>query len=135
MKIEKFTSKIKVAGRAVEYWGSQSISSDASAIFELIKNSRDADATTVEIIFENTGIVGGTITVKDNGNGMSKKEVDGKWLIAGTDSKIVDTVSKGGRRVWGEMGIGRFSCERLAQKTTMISLPKDSGNQIVMNFD
>lgn len=133
--VEKFKSKIKVAGRAVEYWGSQSISSDTSAVFELIKNSRDADATKVEIIFENTGVIGGTITVKDNGNGMSKKDVDEKWLIAGTDSKIVNTVSKGGRRVWGEMGIGRFSCERLAQKATMISLPKNFGNQIVMNFD
>ena len=133
--LEKFESKIKVAGRAVTYWGSQSISSDTSAIFELIKNSRDADATKVEIIFENTGMIGGTITIKDNGNGMSKKDVDEKWMIAGTNSKIVDTVSKGGRRVWGEMGIGRFSCERLAQKTTMISLPKNSGNQIVMNFD
>lgn len=132
---EKFKSKIKVAGRAVEYWGSQSISSDTSAVFELIKNSRDADATRVEIIFENTSDIGGTITVRDNGNGMTRKEVDEKWLIAGTDSKIVNTVSKGGRRVWGEMGIGRFSCERLAKKTRMISMPKDFGNKIVMNFE
>lgn len=135
MSYAPFKSIIKVAGRAVEYWGSQSISSDASALFELIKNSRDADATRVEIIFENTGSIGGTITVKDNGNGMTKKEVDEKWMIAGTDSKIVTTVSKGGRRVWGEMGIGRFSCERLAKRTKMISLPRDSGNKIVMDFD
>lgn len=134
-KIEKFASKIRVAGRAVEYWGSQSISSDASALFELIKNSRDADATKVEIIFENTGSGGGTITIKDNGNGMTRNDVDEKWLIAGTDSKIVNTISKGGRRVWGEMGIGRFSCERLAKKTRMISLPRNSGNKIVMDFD
>jgi len=133
--IEKFKSKIKVAGRAVEYWGSQSISSDASALFELIKNSRDADATKVEVIFENVSGEDGTITIKDNGNGMTKQEVDEKWLIAGTDSKIANTMSMGGRRVWGEMGIGRFSCERLAKKTRMISLPKDSGNQIVMDFD
>lgn len=133
--IEKFKSKIKVAGRAVEYWGSQSISSDASALFELIKNSRDADATKVEVIFENVSSLGGTITIKDNGNGMTKKEVDEKWMVAGTDSKIVNTVSKGGRRVWGEMGIGRFSCERLAKTTKMISLPRDSGNKIVMDFD
>lgn len=133
--IEKFESKIKVAGRAVEYWGSQSISSDASALFELIKNSRDADATKVEVIFENVASDGGIITIKDNGNGMTKKEVDEKWMIAGTDSKIVNTMSKKGRRVWGEMGIGRFSCERLAKRTQMISLPRDSRNKIVMNFD
>ena len=132
---EKFTSKIKVAGRAIEYWGSQSISSDESAIFELIKNSRDADALRVEIIFEDVTSEDGTITVKDDGNGMTREEVDGKWLIAGTDSKIRNTMSSGGRRVWGEMGIGRFACERLAKKTTMVSLPRDSGNKIIMNFD
>lgn len=132
---EKFQSKIKVAGRAVAYWGSQSISSDASALFELIKNSRDADATKVEIIFENVTGASGTITVMDNGNGMTKKEIDERWLVAGTDSKTVNTTSKGGRRVWGEMGIGRFSCERLAKRTRMISLPKNFGNKIVMDFN
>lgn len=106
-----------------------------SAIFELVKNSRDADSTQVEIVFENVANVGGTITIKDNGNGMTKKDVDEKWLVAGTDSKIVNTISRGGRRVWGEMGIGRFSCERLAKTTQMISLPMDSGNKIVMSFD
>ena len=133
--IKKFQSKIKVAGRAVAYWGSQSISSDASALFELIKNSRDADATKVEIIFENVAHAGGTITIMDNGNGMTKKEIDERWLVAGTDSKTVNTISSGGRRVWGEMGIGRFSCERLTKRTRMISLPKNSGNKIVMDFD
>ena len=132
---EKFTSKIKVAGRAVEYWGSQSISSDTSAVFELIKNSRDADATKVELLFENVSSESGTVTVRDNGNGMTKKEIDEKWLIAGTDSKIVNPKSAGGRRVWGEMGIGRFSCERLAEKTRMISLPRNSVNKIIMDFD
>ena len=84
--IEKFESKIKVAGRAVEYWGSQSISSDASALFELIKNSRDADATKVEVIFENVASDGGIITIKDNGNGMTKKEVDESYVIYDTNT-------------------------------------------------
>lgn len=65
----KFKSKIKVAGKAIEYWGRQSISSDTSALFELVKNSRDADASRVEIIFESTSRIGGSITVRDNGNG------------------------------------------------------------------
>ena len=131
----KFKSKIKVAGKAIEYWGSQSISSDTSALFELVKNSRDADASRVEIIFEGTSRIGGSITVRDNGNGMAMEDVDEKWLVAGTDSKLVHSVSRGGRRVWGEMGIGRFACERLGKRTQMISFPRDLENKIVMNFD
>lgn len=119
----------------MEYWGSQSISSDASALFELVKNSRDADATKVEITFENVGGAGGRIIVKDNGRGMTKSNVLEKWLVAGTDDKVIHTKSKDGRRVWGEMGIGRFSCERLAKKTRMISCPVEKNEKIVMDFD
>jgi len=133
--IQEFETGIKVAGRAVEYWGSQSISSDASALFELVKNSRDADATRVEITFENVGKTAGRIMIKDNGRGMTKNDVLEKWLVAGTDDKILHTKSKDGRRVWGEMGIGRFSCERLAKKTRMISSPSDKNEKIVMDFD
>ena len=132
---EKFKSKIMVAGRAVEYWGSQSISSDSSAIFELVKNARDADATKAEIIFENTDKEGGRIIIRDNGHGMTREEIDGSWLVAGTNFKLVNTKSKKGRRMWGEMGIGRFSCERLAKQTTMISLPDGKNEKIVMRFD
>lgn len=133
--IKEFKSAIKVAGRAVEYWGSQSISSDASALFELVKNSRDADAKKVEILFENVTTPSGRITVKDDGTGMTEDEIKEKWLVAGTDFKIINPKTKAGRRVWGEMGIGRFSCERLAKKTKMISYPRDKNEKIVMDFD
>ena len=132
---EKFKGKIKVAGRAVEYWGSQSISSDSSAIFELIKNARDADATKVEIKFEKMEDSGGRITITDDGHGMTREKITNSWLVAGTNSKLIDTKSKKGRRMWGEMGIGRFSCERLAEKTAMTSLPYQKNEKIVMHFD
>ena len=132
---EKFKSKIMVSGRAVEYWGSQSISSDSSAIFELVKNARDADSTKVEIKFENTENKGGRIIIKDNGHGMTREKISSGWLVAGTNFKLLNTKSKKGRRMWGEMGIGRFSCERLAKETTMISLPEGVNEKIVMRFD
>jgi signal transduction histidine kinase len=135
VRLKKIESAISVAGRAVEYWGSKSISSDTSAIFELVKNARDADATKIEITFENGVANGGQITVEDNGHGMTWEDIQSKWLVAGTDFKLRQTHSKGGRRVWGEMGIGRFSCERLAKRTKMISLPKGSSEKIVMDFD
>lgn len=133
--VERFTRKITVAGRAIEYWGSQSISSDSSAIFELVKNARDADSTKIWIKFENTENGGERITVKDNGHGMTKEKIFENWLVAGTAYKLHNTKSNKGRRVLGEMGIGRFSCERLAKRTVMISMPEDVNEKIVMKFD
>lgn len=134
-QVREFKAAIKVAGRAVEYWGSQSISSDISALFELVKNARDADSKKVEILFENVGKSGGRIVVNDDGVGMTEDEIFDKWLVAGTDYKLLNQKTKGGRRVWGEMGIGRFSCERLARKTRLTSYPINSNTKVVMDFD
>jgi signal transduction histidine kinase len=133
--VKEIKAAIKVAGRAVEYWGSQSISSDSSAIFELVKNARDADATSVEITFENVEEPDGRIIISDDGHGMTRNDVENRWLVAGTDFKIANPKSRGGRRMWGEMGIGRFSCERLSDRTTLISYPREVDEKVVMSFD
>lgn len=133
--MERFRRGIKVAGRTVTYFGSQSISNDTSAVFELIKNSRDADATTVLVSFEDLEGGGQQIVIEDNGVGMTDGDIIDKWLVAGTDSKSTKTKSPAGKTVWGEMGIGRFACEKLAEKTTMISYPKDEATMIQMSFD
>ena len=130
-----FRSSIRISGRALGYWGSQSISSDPSAVFELVKNAKDADATYVEIAFENAGRKDGRITVRDDGDGMTREAIDKAWMVAGTDSRRRNRVSGRGRQVLGEMGIGRFSCERLAGMTTMRSYPRGGGDMVVMEFD
>ena len=130
-----FQSSMKISGRALGYWGSQSISSDSSAMFELVKNAKDADASYVEISFENADKRDGRIVVKDDGHGMTKERIDTVWMVAGTDDRSQNRKSKGGRAVLGEMGIGRFSCERLAEKTTMRSYPQGDTNMVEMVFD
>ena len=133
--MERFNQGMKVAGRAVTYFGSQSISNDTSAIFELVKNSRDADAARVSVSFENLEGDGQRIVIEDDGVGMTYSDIVDKWLVAGTDSKSKNTKSPAGRTVWGEMGIGRFACEKLADRTTMVSYPKDEATMIQMSFD
>lgn len=130
-----FQSSMRISGRALGYWGSQSISSDSSAMFELVKNAKDADASYVEISFENADKQDGRIIVRDDGHGMTKERIDTVWMVAGTDDRRQNRKSKGGRAVLGEMGIGRFSCERLAEKTTMRSYPLDDADMVEMVFD
>ena len=126
---------MKISGRALGYWGSQSISSDSSAMFELVKNAKDADASYVEISFENADKSDGSITVRDDGHGMTRERIDAVWMVAGTDDRRRNRRSKAGRAVLGEMGIGRFSCERLAERTVMRSYPEGDDNMVEMAFD
>ena len=53
------------------------------ALSELIKNSFDADAITCEICFEDD-----TITILDDGHGMSEKEFLDHWMRIGTTHKV-----------------------------------------------
>ena len=117
------------------YFGSQSISNNTSAIFELVKNSRDADAKNVFIKFENLGSAQGKIMIEDDGIGMTLDDVKNKWLVAGTDTKVTAPKSPSGRRVQGEKGIGRFACEKLAKRVTLESYPQGSDDVVQMMFD
>src|SRR5580698_9841614 len=62
--------------------GSELITDDEVAIFELVKNSFDAAAKHVDLYFENDQIV-----ISDDGVGMSLEDVRHKWLFVGYSAK------------------------------------------------
>lgn len=121
------------SGRTIDYFGSDSISSDGTAIFELIKNSRDANAKKIEIKFKNVGKTSCTIEIYDDGDGMSKQEILEKWMVIGNDNRLVNNKTKKGKAVWGEKGIGRMACQKLGSQLEMVTVK--SSNQIEMSFD
>ncbi|MGV8946476.1 MAG: ATP-binding protein [Lutibacter sp.] len=100
--------------------GRDLIIDDNIAIFELVKNSYDAHAKNVVIIFEDDKII-----ISDDGKGMSQKDLRDKWFAVaysakqdGTEDDDVRKHShlnnlKSKRFYAGAKGIGRFSCDRL----------------------
>ncbi|EPZ0876781.1 TPA: ATP-binding protein [Pseudomonas aeruginosa] len=86
------------------------------ALAELVKNSYDADAQDVIISFKND-----SITVSDNGSGMSKDEFIKLWLRVGTTHKQELITSPGGRIVTGSKGVGRLAVQFLGDKIELIS--------------
>lgn len=101
------------------------------ALSELIKNSYDADATEVEVIFETTETGKSCIKIIDNGVGMNFKAVENYWMriaTANKEEKDVSTVF--GRHLTGAKGIGRFSCRRLGIKLTLITRGTKEGNKL-----
>ena len=112
------------SGKMARLLGRESVSSDVAAIFELVKNAYDADATIVKISFLNFSIDSDekpVIVIEDNGIGMSFNDFQENWLVIGTYSKDRHQRTKKGRRVVGNKGIGRFATEKLAVKTKLIS--------------
>lgn len=102
--------------------GSQLISDKFTAIIELVKNSYDANATEVKIDFYKDKII-----IKDNGLGMSKKDISSKWMKIGTNNKRKETHSPEpfNRVFLGEKGIGRFAIEKIADLITLETKQED----------
>lgn len=99
------------------------------AIFELVKNSYDANASTVKIIFLKDKII-----IKDNGQGMSKDDLVNKWLnLAYSEKK--EGAANNDRAFVGSKGIGRFSADRLGKKLTIKTKHKGSKNFHQLDVD
>ncbi|MDZ7726098.1 MAG: ATP-binding protein [Candidatus Campbellbacteria bacterium] len=87
-----------------------------------LENSYDADAKEVILTFIDTDKIGGTLNIKDDGDGMTKDElIDGFMRISST-SKIHNPYSrKYNRKRAGQKGIGRFAVQRLGTNLTIIT--------------
>lgn len=107
----------------------------ASALRELIANAFDADATEVHIQTDAPRF--DSITVRDNGRGLSRKALahvihhiggSPKRTMRGAELDVVDEhnpyLSKSGRRVIGKIGIGLFSVAQLTAHFQIISKVK-----------
>jgi len=101
--------------------GRDLITDEFVAIFELVKNSFDARATRVDVVF-----LPGRLFITDNGKGMSLGDIQDKWLFVAYSAKKDGTEDAGyrerigtGKAYAGSKGVGRFSCDRLGQTLRM----------------
>ncbi len=116
----------QTAARTVDHLGREQIADAPTAISELWKNAYDAYARSVELnIFDGEAPVAALL---DDGHGMSREDFVGRWLVVGTQSKILpDNTSAADRnglrnRVrQGQKGIGRLSCANLAPILLFVS--------------
>ena len=129
--------------------GKELITDDDIAIFELVKNSYDAYAKNVKIIFENLSKALGSdskIIIIDDGNGMSREDIEKKWLFVGfSEKKPIKKNSKKiknyrdkikQKRIFaGAKGIGRFSADRLGKNLTLYSKKKNEKHVNKLEID
>lgn len=118
--------------------GDQLIKNHTLALFELVKNSYDADANKVDLQLNDIDTTNGSIEVEDDGNGMALETIVNVWLEPANSHKA-DARSKGvktrkGRLPVGEKGVGRFAVHRLGRKITMITRSQGC-KEVVVNID
>ena len=104
--------------------GADLVRNDVVAVMELVKNSYDALATTVDVQFGVSDEHGKYLDVVDNGTGIERDTLENVWCIVATPHRHDHPLSKKGtrtRRVAGEKGLGRLSAARLGRQLHMLT--------------
>ncbi len=122
----------------IQRLGAELVGKQDTALSELIKNAYDADAKRVTLTFSNYQYPGGTLTIEDDGSGMSDEVIRLAWMRISTASKIDQPLSPIFQRVRaGKKGIGRFAVQRLGKRLHLESRPlgSETGFRVIFNWD
>ncbi|MEO6328991.1 MAG: ATP-binding protein, partial [Ginsengibacter sp.] len=119
--------------------GRELITDRITAVFELVKNSYDANATNVSIDFFNISTKNpeSKIVISDNGVGMSFEDIRDKWMVVGTNSKRIKLISDPpfNRKFVGEKGIGRFAVDKLGERLIIRTKQIESAKWLKVNIN
>lgn len=123
-------TKLRVRARAVDMLGRQQIAGIPTAIHELFKNAHDAYAERVEVDFFRRNRV---LVLRDDGYGMTRDDVENRWLTLGTESRLNANKNLDRSNEWrgprnlpprsimGEKGIGRLAIAVIAPVTLLMT--------------
>lgn len=131
--------QFKISAALKNIIGRDLINDDFIAVFELVKNSYDAHASKVDIIFEKKDLNFSKITIIDDGKGMNYTDLINKWLFVAYSAKKDGTEEdnynyrdriKIKRAYAGAKGIGRFSCDRLGTDLYLETIKEELNSKV-----
>ena len=134
--IEQGTLNFSIESRLLRELGERLVKQPEVAVVELVKNAYDADALECTIDTETDS----TITVEDNGHGMTLEQFTDGWMRIGTSSKELEILSKKYMRlITGEKGIGRFAVRFLGRALHLETVANDPERgirtRLIADFD
>lgn len=128
--------RFSVDAGVINRLGKELVGRHETAVSELVKNAYDADATQVNLVFQNAFEEGGVLHIKDNGVGMTKEQLINGFMRLSSSDKIHNPKSpKYNRTRAGRKGIGRFATQRLGNKLTIITQTESSKNALKVVID
>jgi len=137
-KLDDIQVRFSVDAGIINRLGKELVGKHETAVSELVKNAFDADATEVNLVFENAWNAGGTLTIEDNGTGMTKDQLINGFMRLSSSDKIHNPISDKYKRTRaGRKGIGRFATQRLGSKLTIIThtVKSESSIKISINWN
>lgn len=128
--------RFSIDSGVIDRLGRELVARQETAVSELVKNSYDADANNVVLTFTETEKIGGTLTIEDDGDGMTRDELINGFMRISSTNKIHNPISrKYKRKRAGQKGIGRFAVQRLGQVLTIITQTSDSSYALKLTIN
>ena len=129
--------ELKFDPKTIEHLGVKMYSTLPPALAELISNAYDADSSSVEIILHTKGGRPSSIIVQDDGDGMSAKDIQEKFLVIGRNRR--EDGDKPSRRfnrlATGKKGLGKLALFGLANKITINTVKDGLLNVFELDWD
>ncbi len=122
--------------RLLQLLGDELIGSPRLAVFELVKNAYDADASEAIVCLDLGSVREPVITVTDDGEGMTLDVLRSVWLVPGDDyrqkQRLFDRRTvKHERLPLGEKGLGRFAVHKLGNHITLVTRAQNADECVV----
>ena len=133
---QEISQPFRPRARMLQLLGNELIASDRLAVFELVKNAYDADASQVTVRMDLNRPIGPMITVYDDGTGMTLDDILSVWLVPGDDHRKQQRAARirtpiHNRLPLGEKGLGRFAVHKLGNHITLVTRAKNSEECVV----
>ena len=130
--------KFRVSSYLKDIIGRDLVTNEFVAIFELVKNAFDAGTSRVDIIFNPADA---TITIVDDGHGMSRDDLRDKWLFVAHSDKALQAgndyraLIRPAGQMAGSKGIGRFAGDTLGEGLELYSRAKNEDSISKLEID
>src|ERR1035438_2271147 len=132
---EKRKLTMKFAGRFIELLGQQMYGGPVPAVAELIANSWDADALSVQVrVPDDPTAPGAEIVVQDTGRGMTFDDLNEFYLTIGYERRCRGEKTEGGRDVMGRKGIGKLAGFGIAEDIVVRAVRDGHAVEILLNY-
>ena len=133
---QTYQSTFRPRARLLQLLGDQLIGSARLAVFELVKNAYDADASQVEVVLHDVGKASPWISVQDDGEGMTLDTLTNIWLVPGHENREVQRLDlkrspKFHRLPLGEKGVGRFAVHKLGDRIELVTRHENDQEYVV----